>query len=276
VCSSDLVSPNWLADRLGQDGISVVDASWYLPAMNRSGLAEYKKQHIPGAVFFDIDKLSDANSPLPHTLSSPEQFSKQIGELGISNTDTIIVYDGIGLFSAARAWWNFRVMGVANVFVLDGGLPHWVSAGHKVTDDPGKITPAIFNSKFNSDALVPFEEMTALVKSGSIQIADARPSGRFTGQDPEPRASLRSGHMPGAVSLPASQLSQDGKLRDLPILREIIGAANLSEDTTTVTTCGSGVTAAIISLALESIGNQNHRLYDGSWEIGRASCRERV
>lgn len=260
-----IVSTNWLSDRLGQTALSVVDASWYLPAMNRDGRVEYEQQHIPGAVYFDIDEVSDATSSLPHTLSSPEQFSKQMGELGISNTDTIIVYDGAGLFSAARAWWNFRVMGVANVFILDGGLPEWINAGHDVEAGLSNPTSVVFEAKFNSKALVPFDEMLKLVGSDQQQIADARPAGRFSGQEAEPRAGMRSGHMPGATNLPSGELSHDGRLHDLPKLREMIGAANIDENTTTITTCGSGVTAAIISLALESIGNKNHRLYDGSW-----------
>lgn len=260
-----LVSPDWLAERLGDPELSIVDASWYLPAMKRDGRAEFDEQHIPGAVFFDLDAFSDPASPLPHTLASAEQFAEMAGALGISERDTIVCYDGMGLFSAARAWWNFRVMGAAKVVILDGGFPAWLEARAPVEAGLPPVKAATFTARPDLASVVPLEEMMAVIAEGRMQVADARPRGRFTGEEPEPREGMRSGHMPGATSLPFLALTENGRLLPVPDLKARFLAAGLDPTAPAVTTCGSGVTAAVISLALESVGNRNHRLYDGSW-----------
>ena len=259
-----VVTPHWLHAHLDDPGMVVVDASWYLPAHNRDPYAEYLDQHVPGAVFFDIDKLSDPASKLPHTLASPEHFAQEVGKLGISETDTIVVYDGMGLFSAARAWWNFRIMGADEVFILDGGFPLWLS--ERLPTGTGHRPPPVktFKPEFRADRVVDFDAMNAAVKAADHAIADARPAGRFSGSDPEPRKGMRSGHMPGATNIPASSLIRDGKLLPLAELGSVLDEAGLN-DGPTITTCGSGVTAAIISLALDSLGRTDHKLYDGSW-----------
>jgi len=263
--SAFVVSPDWLEQRLGDLSVKIVDASWYLPAQNRDPKAEYAVAHIPGAVFFDQDTIADLTSGLPHTLPTPAFFAKAAGDLGISETDTIVVYDGPGIFTAPRVWWSLRTMGAKNVFVLDGGMDGWKAEGRPVTKDVPSPTPTIFTPCFDPAAVTSFTEMTAIVASGDRQIADARGAGRFTGEEAEPRAGMRSGHMPGARSLPSGVFSQGGKLKSLEALRSTIEAAGIDLSRPVVTTCGSGVTAAIITLALQSLGHTNNTLYDGSW-----------
>ncbi|WEZ83451.1 3-mercaptopyruvate sulfurtransferase [Rhizobium sp. 32-5/1] len=263
--SAFVVSLDWLEQRLGDPGIRIVDASWYLPAQQRDPKAEYAAAHIPGAVFFDQDAVADLSSGLPHTLPSPEFFAKSVGDLGVRETDTIIVYDGPGIFTAPRVWWSLRTMGARNVFVLDGGMDGWKADGRPVTTDVPAPSPVPFTPSFNAAAVTSFQEMTAIVASGERQIADARGPGRFTGEEAEPRAGMRSGHMPGAQSLPSGVFSQGGKLKSLEELRKTIEAAGIDLSKPVVTTCGSGVTAAIITLALQSLGHADNTLYDGSW-----------
>ncbi len=265
-----LVETDWLFDHLGDSNLSIVDASWYLPTMlangePRNGRAEFEEQHIPGAVYFDIDAISQPGSNLPHTLASPEIFAKMVGELGVSHQDTIVVYDGLGLFSAARAWWNFRIMGAEKVVLLNGGLPRWTAEHRPIETGTTAISPKHFEANFNADTVVSFDAMSEIVGSGSAQIADARPEARFNGEAPEPRAGIRSGHMPGALSVPFSELAKDGQLRSAEELSQIFVAAGVDLTGPLVTTCGSGVTAAALTLALETIGHANHKLYDGSW-----------
>ena len=260
-----VVSADWVEKQLGAPGVKVVDASWYLPAHNRNGAEEYASGHVPGAVFFDQDVIADTTTGLPHTLPAPEFFAVEIGKLGISETDTIIVYDGMGLFSAPRVWWMLRVMGARNVYILDGGFDAWKAEGRAVETDLPEPEPALFTPTFNARRVVSFDEMTEVVDSASRQIADARPAGRFTGQEPEPRAGMRSGHMPGARSVPAMALSENGRLKDLDSLRTIFEEAGIDLRQPVVTSCGSGVTAAVVTLALESLGHRNNALYDGSW-----------
>jgi thiosulfate/3-mercaptopyruvate sulfurtransferase len=263
--SAFVVSPDWLEQRLGDPGMRIVDASWYLPAQQRDPKAEYAAVHIPGAIFFDQDSIADLSSGLPHTLPSPDAFAKAVGDLGIRETDTIIVYDGPGIFTAPRVWWSLRTMGARNVFVLDGGMDGWKADGRPVTSDVPTPSPVIFTPTFRAEAVTSFQAMTDIVASGDRQIADARGPGRFTGEEAEPRAGMRSGHMPGAKSLPSGVFSQGGKLKSLEELRETIEAAGIDLSKPVVTTCGSGVTAAIISLALQSLGHADNTLYDGSW-----------
>ena len=258
------VDADWLERRLGKPGVSVVDASWYLPAQQRNAQDEYRAAHIPGAVFLDQYAVSDPDSPLPHTLATPQHFAKFVGALGISAEDTVVVYDGPGFFSAPRAWWMFRVMGASEVYVLESGLDRWKASGRPVTAEPTKVAPCVFNAVFDEGRVVGLAAMRATVDAG-VQIADARPAGRFAGTDPEPRAGVRSGHMPGARNVPATALSENGELLSASRLRDVIEGAGIDLSKPVVTSCGSGITAAVVTLALETLGHSDNRLYDGSW-----------
>ena len=260
-----VVSPEWLVKHLKDPGLSIIDASWYLPAQNRDARAEYDAAHIPGAIFFDQDAVADPDSDLPHTLPSPTIFEQHVSAMGISRDDTIIVYDGLGMFSAPRVWWLFRVMGADRVFVLDGGFDNWKNDGHIVTDRPTKTASTAFLPKFDASRVASFSDMLKIVEDRSSQIADARPAGRFTGEEPEPRPGMRSGHMPGARSVPVTTLSDNGYLKDLDGLRQALSDGGIDLEKPVVTSCGSGVTAAVITLALQSLGHADNRLYDGSW-----------
>ncbi|KQS63186.1 3-mercaptopyruvate sulfurtransferase [Rhizobium sp. Leaf371] len=260
-----VVGSDWLQKRLGDANLRIIDASWYLPAHTRDPKAEYAAGHIPGAVFLDHDAISDAASGLPHTLPSPEAFAAFVGALGISETNTIVVYDGPGFFSAPRAWWMFRVMGAPDVYVLDGGLDGWTSEGRPVTPEATAVSPAVFTPTFDESAVTSFHQMTEIVGDGSRQIADARSLGRFTGEEAEPRAGMRSGHMPGARSLPAGSFATNGHFKSLPALQKLAADAGIDLEKPVVTSCGSGITAAIITLALQSLGHSDNTLYDGSW-----------
>ena len=259
------VDADWLQERLGEPGLVVVDASWYLPAQKRDARAEYDVAHIPGARFLDQDAVSDPDSALPHTLPSPQHFSQYVGSMGVSADDTIVIYDGPGFFSAPRAWWMFRVMGVFQTYILDGGFDGWKAAGRPVTAEPTKIAPSVFYADFDAGRVASLADMRRIVETKESQIADARGPGRFTGSEPEPRAGIRSGHMPGARNLPYSALSENGNLLPKDRLRKVIEDAGIDLSKPVVTSCGSGVTAAVITLALESLGHTQNRLYDGSW-----------
>lgn len=259
------IDADWLQGRLGSPGLSVVDASWYLPAQKRDARTEYEAAHIPGAIFFDQDAVVDPRSELPHTLPDPATFARHVGSMGISADDTIVVYDGPGMFSAPRVWWMFRVMGIFQVYVLEGGFDRWKTNGRPVTPDKTRIAPNIFHVSFDASRVATLGDMLKTVAAGDSQIADARPAGRFTGDEPEPRVGVRGGHMPGAKSLPASTLSRDGKLLPPDELRKRFEEAGVDLRKPVVTSCGSGITAAVITLALETLGHSANRLYDGSW-----------
>lgn len=260
-----VIAPEALKSRLGAAGPKIVDASWYLPAQGRDAHDEYRSAHIPGAVFFDQDEAVDPASPLPHALPKPEAFAAYAGKLGITERDDIVVYDGLGMFSAPRVWWLFKVMGAKNVMVLDGGFDNWRRDGFPVTTDIPSPEPATFEPDFDEAAVARLEDVMRVIEDGSAQIADARPHGRFTGQDPEPRQGMRSGHMPGAFNVPATSLSKDGHLKDLDELAALLKRAGVDPQKPVITSCGSGVTAAVITLALHSLGHEDNRLYDGSW-----------
>ena len=262
---SIFVTADWLQSRLGTPGLSVIDASWYLPAQGRDARAEYEAGHIPGALFFDQDAVVDPDFELPHTLPRPEMFARMVGSMGIAVTDTIIVYDGPGLFSAPRVRWMFRTMGARKVFLLEGGADKWKAEGRPLTAEPTKVAANVFAVSFDESQVADLAEMREIVETGKRQIADARPAGRFAGSDPEPRPGVRGGHMPGAASVPAVSLSRDGKLLPPEALREIFAKAGVDLEKPIVTSCGSGVTAAVISLALETLGHKDNKLYDGSW-----------
>jgi thiosulfate/3-mercaptopyruvate sulfurtransferase len=261
-----VVSADWLQGELGAKDLRILDASFYLPAQKRDADAEYASGHIPGAIRFDQDKIADHSTGLPHMVPSPEFFASEVGKLGISESDRIVIYDGPGLFASPRVWWLFHiVMGAPNVFVLDGGLDGWKAEGRPLETATPSFAPATFKPKFNGSRVVSLEEMREIVESRSLQIADARSGGRFAATEPEPREGMRSGHMPGARSLPSGVFATNGKFKSLPELRETIEKAGIDLDKPVVTTCGSGITAAIITLALESLGHGNNKLYDGSW-----------
>lgn len=260
-----VIDADWLQQRLGSPGVALVDGSWYLPAQKRDAQAEYDAGHIPGAVFFDLDQVVDPNSDLPHMLPSPEDFARYVGSMGISADDTVVVYDGPGFFSAPRVWWMFRTMGMYQVYILDGGFDRWKAAGRPVTAEATRIAPCVFHARFDKERVVSLAGMRRIVESGESQIADARSPARFAGTDPEPRPGLRSGHMPGARNVPSSALSKDGELLSVEELRSVLQDAGLDLTKPVVTSCGSGVTAAAITLALESVGHTDNRLYDGSW-----------
>lgn len=263
--SSFTVSPDWLEQHLEDPGLSIIDASWYLPAQNRDARAEYDAAHIPGAVYFDHELIADTSSLLPHTLPPAPVFAQFAGSMGISAEDRIVVYDGPGLMSAPRAWWMFRVMGAKNVLLLDGGFDRWKAAGRPVTAEPTKIAPCFFHAQLDQNRLAGIEDVRSIVESRGAQIADARPAGRFAGTEPEPRRGLRGGHMPGARNVPSGSLSRDGALLPADELRERLEQAGLDLARPVVTSCGSGITAAVITLALETLGHTDNRLYDGSW-----------
>jgi thiosulfate/3-mercaptopyruvate sulfurtransferase len=216
-------------------------------------------------VFFDIDALSDQTSPLPHMLPRPEAFARAMGELGIGDGMRIVIYDGAGLFSAPRAWWTLRTFGVRDVTILAGGAPAWREQGRPWTDEPTSRRPATFTARMDHAAVADRDQVASILTSGSAQVVDARPAERFRGDAPEPRPGVRSGHMPGSLNLPASRLIAHGQLKPEAELRAAFAEAGVALDRPIVTSCGSGVTAAIVSLALESLGHPPRALYDGSW-----------
>lgn len=267
-----LIAPADLAEHLGRPGLSIVDASWYLSAQNRLGRPEFDAAHIPGAVFFDQDEIVDPDSNLPHALPSPEVFAAAVGDLGVSETDTIVVYDGVGLFTAPRVWWLLRTFGAKDVRVLDGGFPAWQEAGLPLETGAGSPEAVTFAASFDRTAVASLDEVKAAVAGDRPQIADARPAARFAGEAPEPRAGVRAGHMPSAFNVPFMALSENGRLKSEAALRAIFAEAGLDPEAPVVTSCGSGVTAAVLNLALESLGNRQCALYDGSWtEWGSAA-----
>ena len=262
-----LVSTEWLAGRLRAPDIAVVDASWYLPAEGRDARAEFRERRIPGAMFFDIDEIADTDHPQPHMLPSPEKFASRMRRMGIGDGKRVVVYDGAGLFSAARAWWMFRTFGHDDVVVLDGGLPKWMAEGRELEEGPEEARQERhFTARFQNMMVRSKEEVLGTVTSGSAQIADARSPARFAGTEPEPRPGVRSGHIPGAFNVHYRNLLRpDGTLKPNDELREKFEAAGIDLSRPVITSCGSGVTAAILTLALTMIGHNDHTLYDGSW-----------
>ncbi|MGZ5867333.1 MAG: 3-mercaptopyruvate sulfurtransferase [Xanthobacteraceae bacterium] len=260
-----LVMPQWLAGKLGAPDVRIVDGSFYLPAMKCEPAAEYAAGHIPGAVRFDVDEISDKSSPLPHMLPSPTEFSEAVGKLGISDTDTIVVYDGAGLFASPRVWWTFRLFGAKNVFILDGGLPRWKAEGFPV--EAGVVTPkpAKFSATAPARIVAALSDVRAAIADHSAQVVDARPADRFRGDAPEPRAGVRSGHMPGSFNVPSSAMLENGRLASPEKLKAAFAAGGVDINKPIITSCGSGVSAAITWLALDAIGHTPKSLYDGSW-----------
>jgi thiosulfate/3-mercaptopyruvate sulfurtransferase len=271
---SPLVSTEWLAANINRDDVAVVDASWYLPTMNRDGKAEYAQRHIPKAVHFDIDAVKDETSPLPHMLPTPDVFAKAVGAMGISDDMTIVVYDGAGLFAAPRVRWTFKVMGAKDVRVLDGGLPKWLAEGRSVVQGTPTPEAKVFNATVQANAVADLAAIKEALHSQSAQVVDARPAPRFKGDMPEPRPGLAAGHMPGSHNLPFDVVVRDGRLLAPNTIRAAFLSAGVDIDQPVITTCGSGVSAAILSLAMETAGAEAKALYDGSWAEwgGRADC----
>lgn len=257
-----LKSTDWLADHLADPNLRIIDASWHLPPENRDGHAEYLEEHIRGAHFFDIDKIADTNSTLPHMVPSDAVFAVACGAMGIRANDIIVVYDSIGLFSAARVWWLFRQMGHKSIFVLDGGLPKWKAEGREITSDLPELRDGDFMPIFDGIGSIGAIE----ILDGKAQVLDARPPARFKGEAPEPRAGLRAGHIPGSTNVFfKSLLNDNGQLKSPDELSKTFGDASVNLDEPIITSCGSGVTAAVIDLALSSLDVTNKRLYNGSW-----------
>jgi thiosulfate/3-mercaptopyruvate sulfurtransferase len=259
-----LVSTEWLAERLRDPHIAVVDASYFLPTQKRDAHAEYRAGHIPGAVFFDIEAVSDSTE-LPHMLPGTTQFDEVVGALGISDDDTVVVYDSVGLFSAPRVWWTFRLFGAKSVFILDGGLPKWKAESRPLDTGDAEPKPKEFHAKMNVGAVALLDDMRMAVADDSVQIVDARSAERFAGKAPEPRPGLRSGHIPRSFNVPYDRLLVNGRLASREHVAAAFTSAGVDLDKPIITSCGSGVTAAILTFALETIGKEPKGLYDGSW-----------
>jgi thiosulfate/3-mercaptopyruvate sulfurtransferase len=260
-----LKSTEWLAGQLGKAGVSIVDGSYYLPTQTRDAKAEYLAGHIPGAIFFDINAIADDSTDLPHMLPGPGQFAQAVGNLGITENDTIVVYDGSGFLSAPRVWWTFKIFGARNVFILDGGLPAWKQEGRPLDTGEVKRPSRAFNANMDTGAVAMLSDVQMALNDSSAQVVDARSAGRFAGTEPEPRPGLRSGHMPGARSVPSTEIIENGRLASPEKIAAAFKKAGIDTDQPIITTCGSGVTAVILAMGLDAIGKKLPRVYDGSW-----------
>ena len=267
VNSTSLMSTDRLASRLASSGMRVIDASWYLAAQNRDGRAEFEARHIPGAVFFDIDAVSDSESPLPHMLPSAEKFGGALGALGIGNDDSVVVYDGAELMSAARVWWMFRAFGHESVAVLDGGFPKWLRENRPIGAGTPRISASRYTAKLDPKTVRSFDQVLANLESKDEQVLDARSAGRFEGVEPEPRAGLRGGHIPASRNVPFSALldPEDATLRPASELAEAFTRAGADLAKPVICTCGSGVTCAVLAFGLHLLGHDDVAVYDGSW-----------
>jgi thiosulfate/3-mercaptopyruvate sulfurtransferase len=263
--SRHFVSTEWLAAHLDDPNVVIVDGSFYLPALKRDAEGEYLAAHIPGAVHFDIDAIADHSTNLPHMLPSAAEFAAAVGKLGIGDAQTIVVYDGAGLGGAARVWWTFRVFGADNVFVLDGGFPKWKSEGRPTQAARTTRAERTFTPHMNNDIVANVDTVKAALADRSAQVVDARPADRFRGEAPEPRPGLKGGHMPGSFNVPSAAVIQNGRLAPAETLAAAFAAGNVDISKPVITSCGSGVTAAILWLALDALGKEPKALYDGSW-----------
>ncbi len=261
-----LVSTAWLARHLKDPDLRIFDASWYLPEMGRDAVAEYHAAHIPGARYFDIDDVADHRSDLPHMVPPVEKFISRVRALGVGDGHQIVVYDGMGLLSAARVWWMFRLMGKSDIAVLDGGLPKWQADGHETEDMPPILRDRHITVQRQAHMVKDVTQVAAASKLGDHEIVDVRSAERFRGEAPEPREGLRSGHIPGSRNLYYGDLlNADGTMKSNDTLKSLMDAAGVNLKKPIISTCGSGVTAAILDLALERIGHRRHAVYDGSW-----------
>ncbi|TXB70525.1 3-mercaptopyruvate sulfurtransferase [Paracoccus aurantiacus] len=261
-----LVSTAWLAAHLDDPDLRILDASWHMPAAGRDAKAEFEAWHIPGARFFDIDAVSDQASDLPHMAPSAQEFARHMAALGISADQQVVIYDQSATRSAARAWWTFRLMGHDKVAVLDGGLAKWLEEARDVSTDPTEVEAADYRPSRRAELVRDAAQVAAASATGDEHIVDARAADRFRGDAPEPRAGLASGHIPGSRNLPFGQIyNSDGTMKDTKTLRALFEGAGIDLSRPVITSCGSGVTAASLSLALERLGHKTHSLYDGSW-----------
>ena len=261
-----LVSTEWLHAHLKDPDLRILDGSYYLPQMGRDPRAEYDAAHVPNARFFDIDDVADHGSDLPHMVPPVEKFMSRMRAMGVGDGHQVVVYDGMGLFSAARVWWLFKLMGQNNIAVLDGGLPKWQAEGRPVEDLPPVIRDRHMTVRRQNHMVKDVTQVSAASKLGDYEIIDARSPGRFRGEEPEPRAGLRPGHIPGSKNVCFKDLLNADQTMKNPVeIRQIFEAAGVDFNKPAITTCGSGVTAAVLSLGLERIGKSDHSLYDGSW-----------
>jgi thiosulfate/3-mercaptopyruvate sulfurtransferase len=260
-----LVTTDWLAARLGTPDLVVVDGSYYIPTTKRDAAAEYLAGHIAGAVRFDMETISDHSNPLPHMLPGADQFGREVGALGIGDQDTIVVYDGAGMFASPRVWWTLLVFGAQKVFILEGGLPKWKAEGRPL--EPGAVSraPRNFRARKAPAAVASLAEVQAALAGTAVQVVDVRPADRFRGEAPEPRAGLRCGHMPGALNVPYTALIENGALAPPERLKQALAAGGVDLENPIIASCGSGVSAAALWLALDSLGKAPKSLYDGSW-----------
>ena len=261
-----LVSTEWLAEHINAPDVRIVDASWYMPAENRNPAVEYQAEHIPGAVFFDIDEIADTDSDLPHMMPSPEKFSSRVRKLGIGDGNRVVVYDGGMMMAACRVWWMLRTFGHEDVAILDGGINKWKAEGRLLEDLPPVPRERHFTARLNSTMIRYVDQMLANIDSKKDQVVDARAQARFDGVAPEPREGLRGGHIPGSVCVPFVDVISDEKTM-LPAqdMKDAFEAAGLDLKKSIVATCGSGVSAALLVFALHLIGQRQHAVYDGSW-----------
>ena len=263
--ATPFVTTEWLANELGTPDLAIVDGSWYLPDAQREPKAEFLAGHIPGAVYFDINEIADTSSGLPHMLPDPVTFSSAMRRLGIGDGMKIVVYDGAGLFSAPRVWWMLKTFGVTDVAILQGGLPKWKAEGHPIEEGAVTRQTRHFTARLNHGAVANAAMVARALESQTSQVVDARPAARFEGTAPEPRAGVRAGHMPGSFNLPFTQIVADGALKSPAEIEKAFAAAGVDLSRPVITSCGSGVSAAILALALETTGRSVAGLYDGSW-----------
>lgn len=258
-------STEWLDRHLADPDVIIVDGTWHLPTSGRVGRKEYEAGHIPGAVFFDIDAIADTTNPLPHMLPHADSFAEAVGALGIDEKQRIVVYDSAGLSSAPRVWWTFKVMGAEDVVVLDGGLPKWTAEERTVETEQVNPPPRRFSARFDPASVRDLATVREGIEAQAFQVVDARPAPRFRGEAPEPRDWVKTGRIPGSLNVPSTELIAKGRLKDPETLRNIFRAAGVDLAKPIVTSCGSGVNAATLSLALDVLGVKNTALYDGSW-----------